>query len=142
MDPARASFSARSEFTDELERRGVTRREFLRFCGVMASVLALPRSAVAKIAEAIASGEKPTLVWLEFQDCAGNTESFLRAGRPTAADIVLDLLSIDYHETIMAAAGHQAEQALAGGVEEKRDAHLAIVECSIPTLARAALPTN
>ena len=133
MDPARPSFSARSEFTDELERRGVTRREFLQFCGVMASVLALPRSAVAKIAEAIASGEKPTLVWLEFQDCAGNTESFLRAGRPTAADIVLDLLSIDYHETIMAAAGHQAEQALAGVVEKKRGAFIAVVEGSIPT---------
>ena len=141
MDPATRSFSARSEFTDELERRGVTRREFLQFCGVMASVLALPRSAVAKIAEAIASGEKPTLVWLEFQDCAGNTESFLRAGRPTAADIVLDLLSIDYHETIMAAAGHQAEQALASVVEKKRGAFIAVVEGSIPTGAGGAYCT-
>ena len=141
MEPARASSPARSDFTDELERRGVTRREFLRFCGVMASVLALPRSAVAKIAEAIASGEKPTLVWLEFQDCAGNTESFLRAGRPTAADIVLDLLSIDYHETIMAAAGHRAEQALAGVVEKKRGAFIAVVEGSIPTGAGGAYCT-
>jgi hydrogenase small subunit len=141
MGPARTSFPARSEFTDELERRGVTRREFLRFCGVMASVLALPRSAVSAIAEAIASGEKPTLVWLEFQDCAGNTESFLRAGRPTAADIVLDLLSIDYHETIMAAAGHRAEQALAGVVEKKRGAFIAVVEGSIPTGAGGAYCT-
>jgi hydrogenase small subunit len=136
-----ASFPARSEFTEELERRGVTRREFLRFCGVMASVLALPRSAAAAIAEAIANGEKPTLVWLEFQDCAGNTESFLRAGRPTAADIVLDLLSIDYHETIMAAAGHRAEEALAAVVEKKRGAFIAVVEGSIPTGAGGAYCT-
>jgi hydrogenase small subunit len=141
MGSARTSFPARSEFTDELERRGVTRREFLRFCGVMASVLALPRSAVGAIAEAIASGEKPTLVWLEFQDCAGNTESFLRAGRPTAADIVLDLLSIDYHETIMAAAGHRAEEALAGVVERKRGQFIAVVEGSIPTGAGGAYCT-
>jgi hydrogenase small subunit len=141
MDPARPSFSARPDFTDELERRGVTRRDFLQFCGVMASVLSLPSTAIGKIAEAIASGEKPTLVWLEFQDCAGNTESFLRAGRPTAADIVLDLLSIDYHETIMAAAGHQAEQALAGVVEKKRGAFIAVVEGSIPTGAGGAYCT-
>ena len=41
---------------------------------------------------------------LEFQDCAGNSESFLRASRPTAAEVVLDTRSLDYHETIMAAA--------------------------------------
>jgi hydrogenase small subunit len=58
-------------------------------------VLALPRSAVAKIVEAIETGEEPTLVWLWFQDCAGNTGSFLRAGRPTVADVELDLLPVD-----------------------------------------------
>jgi NiFe hydrogenase small subunit HydA len=104
-----------SWFIQELERRGVSRRDFLGFCGVMGTVLALPRSAGAQIAEAIATKEKPTLVWLEFQDCAGNTESFLRAGRPTVADIVLDTISVDYHETIMAAAGHQAEEASGAG---------------------------
>ncbi|HRC84669.1 MAG TPA: twin-arginine translocation signal domain-containing protein [Thermoanaerobaculia bacterium] len=40
----------------ELERRGVSRRDFLGFCGVMASVLALPKSAGAAIAKAIAQG--------------------------------------------------------------------------------------
>ena len=124
-------------FSVELRRRGVSRRDFLGFCGVMASVLALPRSLTAAIAEAIETGEKPTLVWLEFQDCAGNTESFLRASRPTAADIILDTLSIDYHETIMAAAGHRAEQALAQTVEARQGAYIAVVEGSIPKIGRA-----
>ena len=83
---------------------------------------------LAKVAEAIEMRQKPTLVWLEFQDCAGNTESFLRSGRPTAADIVLDVLSIDYQETIMAAAGHRAEEVLAGTIEEKRGDYVAVVE--------------
>jgi hydrogenase small subunit len=107
----------------------------------MTSVLALPRSAGAQIAEAIETKEKPTLVWLEFQDCAGNTESFLRASRPTVADIVLDTISVDYHETIMAAAGHQAEAALAGVVEGKPGAYIAVVEGSIPTGANGAYCT-
>jgi hydrogenase small subunit len=130
-----------SWFSEELERRGVSRRDFMGFCGVMASVLALPGSAGARIAAAIESEEKPTLVWLEFQDCAGNTESFLRAGRPTVADIVLDTLSVDYHETIMAAAGHQAEEALAGVVENKAGTYIAVVEGSIPTGAGGAYCT-
>ena len=124
----------------ELARRGVSRREFLQFCTVMASVLAVPDS-VAAIAQAIERTAKPTLVWLEFQDCAGNTESFLRASRPTVAEIVLDTLSVDYHETIMAAAGHQAEQALAKTVAEKKNAYIAVVEGSIPTGANGAFCT-
>ncbi len=128
-------------FLRELERRGVSRRDFLGFCGVMTSVLALPRSAGARIAEAIESKEKPTLVWLEFQDCAGNTEAFLRSGRPTVADIVLDTLSVDYQETIMAAAGHQAEEILSQIVEQKPGGYIAIVEGSIPTGANGAYCT-
>ncbi len=130
-----------SWFVEELERRGVSRRDFMGFCGVMASVLTLPRSAGARIANAIETKEKPTLVWLEFQDCAGNTESFLRAGRPTVADIVLDVLSVDYHETIMAAAGHQADEALASVVRDKPGEYLVVVEGSIPTGANGAYCT-
>src|SRR5512140_86006 len=99
----------------------------------MAAVLALPRSAAAAIAAEIQKTEKPILVWLEFQDCCGNTESFLRASRPSVADIVLDTLSVDYHETIMAAAGAQAHQALFDTVKAKKGAYLAVVEGSIPT---------
>ncbi len=130
-----------SWFLRELETRGVSRREFVGFCSAMAAALALPRSAAARIAAAIEKTPKPILVWLEFQDCAGNTESFLRASRPTAAEIVLDTLSVDYHETIMAAAGHQAEELLARTVKEKAGAYLAVVEGSIPTGANGAYCT-
>ena len=103
----------------ELARRGVSRREFMGFCTTMATALALPDTVAAQIAQAIRKTEKPVLVWLEFQDCAGNTESFLRASRPTAAEVILDMLSVDYHETIMAAAGHQAEENLAATVKQR-----------------------
>ncbi len=128
-------------FLEELERRGVSRRSFLGFCSVMATVLALPQTVGKKIATAIRETEKPVLVWLEFQDCAGNTESFLRASRPTAADIVLDTLSVNYHETIMAAAGHQAEGALAATVRDYKGKYIAVVEGSIPTGADGAYCT-
>ena len=128
-------------FMRELETRGVSRRDFMGFCSAVAAVLALPRTAAARIAAEIQATEKPVLVWLEFQDCAGNTESFLRASRPTAAEVVLDVLSLDYHETIMAAAGHQAEETLAATVKQKPGAYIAVVEGSIPTGANGAYCT-
>ena len=95
--------------TQELEHRGISRREFLGFCASMAAVLGLPDYAGPAIAAAVETEAKPILVWLEFQDCAGNTESLLRAGHPTVADLILDSISLNYHETLMAAAGSQAE---------------------------------
>lgn len=119
--------------SEELERRGVSRRDFVGFCGTLAASLALPDWAGAEMAEAVETAEKPVLVWLEFQDCAGNSESFLRSGRPTVGDIVLDVLAVEYHETIMAAAGHQAESHLRHIVEAYDGRYLAVVEGSIPT---------
>ncbi len=133
--------SDRNWFLSELEHRGVSRREFVGFCSVMASALALPGSVAAEIAAAIEKNEKPTLVWLEFQDCCGNTESFLRSGRPTVAEIVLDTLSVDYHETIMAAAGARAEEQLGKTVRDKKGKYLVIVEGSIPLGADGAYCT-
>jgi hydrogenase small subunit len=133
--------SERSFFLEELERRGVSRREFVGFCGVMASALALPKTFGVKIAKAVAKSEKPVLVWLEFQDCAGNTEAFLRAEKPSAADVILDTISVDYHETIMAAAGHQAEAARAKVVKDLAGKYIAVVEGSIPTGADGAYCT-
>ena len=111
------------------------------FCAGMAAMLGLPKSSSAVIANALETKPKPTMVWLEFQDCAGNTESFLRASKPTAADVILELLSIDYHETIMAAAGKHAEAALAGVVASQKGKYIAVVEGSIPTGAGGAYCT-
>lgn len=113
--------------------KGVSRRDFMKFCSTMAATLALPSGFTGKIAEALENAKKPTVVWLEFQDCAGNTESFLRANKPNVSDLVLDVLSVDYHETIMAPAGHQAEKSLADVVANEKGKYIAIVEGSIPT---------
>ena len=115
-----------------LMERGVTRRDFLKFCSAMAATLALPPRYQSRIAHALENATRPPLVWLEYQDCAGNTESLLRASKPTVADLVLDVLSVDYHETIMAAAGHQAEAAREATMKAHKGNYLVVIEGSIP----------
>jgi hydrogenase small subunit len=114
------------------EEKGISRRDFLKFCTAMSAALALPVTFAPKIARALDSVKRPALVWLEFQDCAGDTEALLRASKPSAAEIILDVLSLDYHETLMAASGRQAEENLWKTVREHRGSYIAVVEGSIP----------
>ncbi|MFN3763600.1 MAG: hydrogenase small subunit [Anaerolineae bacterium] len=116
---------------EELALRGITRREFLKFCTIMAGILALPVDRADKIARALENVRRPPVVWLEFQDCAGCSESLLRANRPTVAELVLDILSLNYHETVMAPSGRAAEKSLQDTIKE--GGYLTIVEGSIPT---------
>ncbi|MCL1593270.1 MAG: hydrogenase small subunit [Actinomycetia bacterium] len=124
---------------DSLLNSGVTRRRFLEFCTATTAVLALPIKFAPQIAQALETAEKPTVIWLEFQDCAGNTESFLRARAPGVGDILLDVLDVEYHETIMAAAGDQAEAAKEAAIA--KGGHIVIVEGSVPTAANGVYCT-
>jgi hydrogenase small subunit len=115
-----------------LEDRGISRRRFLGFASAMTALLALPSTMTPQIVKALETKPKPTVIWLEFQDCAGNTESMLRSSNPTIADIVLDVISLEYHETIMAGAGAAAEAVLQKHIDAG-DIDVLIVEGSIPT---------
>jgi hydrogenase small subunit len=110
--------------------RGVSRRDFLKFCTMMAGVLALPRAYSERIEKVLAAPARLPVIWLEFQDCAGCTEALLRATQPTVSQLVLDILSVDYHETIMAAAGNLAEEAKQATIDA--GGYLLVVEGSIP----------
>jgi hydrogenase small subunit len=116
---------------ETLVKRGVSRRDFLKFCSVMAGTLALPASFGTKIAHALEAAKRTPIVWLEMQDCAGCTESLLRANQPTVAELVLDVLSLNYHETVMAPSGERAEKSLWDTVQA--GGYLTVVEGSIPT---------
>jgi len=112
--------------------RGVSRRRFMQFCATAAATLALPSSYASTIAQALTTKRKPILVWLEFQDCTGNTEAMLRSDHPSIEDIVLESVSMEYHETIMAGSGKHASAALERIVREEKGKYLVIVEGSIP----------
>ncbi|PJZ07743.1 hypothetical protein ASJ32_22770 [Aeromonas salmonicida subsp. salmonicida] len=42
--------------------------------------------------------------------CTGCTESLLRATHPTIENLILNTISLEYHEVLSAAFGHQAEE--------------------------------
>ena len=113
--------------------RNISRRDFLKFCAGTASILGLSEAAVPRIAKALeAAAKKPPVIWLEGQDCAGCTISFINSTNPGTAELVLDTISLRYHETLMAASGHVSEKALQDTIKD--GGYVLIVEGSIPTI--------
>ncbi len=124
--------SVPEECLQKWEARGVSRRDFLKFCSTMTATLALPVSMIPTVAQALEDDQRPPVIWLEMQSCSGDSEAFLRSNAPTAAEIILDKISLEYSEIIMAAAGHQAEEAKRQAMEKYKGKYIAIVEGSIP----------
>jgi len=121
-------------FYERLESKGVSRRDFMKFCTYLTATMGLSSSFVPKVAEVFAApAQRPPVVWLHFGECTGCSEATLRTQYPYADDLVLEILSVEYHETIMAAAGQQAEDQLHAAVKKYEGKFICVVEGSIAT---------
>src|ERR1700751_319231 len=121
-----------------LKKSGVSRRSFLQLCSkimVVAPVgLALTHKATAaQVARILGKARRPSVIWLHFQDCTGCTETLLRTSAPDVGHLILDVIALDYHETLMAASGAQAEAALRSAIEDNAGKYVLVVEGAIPT---------
>jgi len=128
-----SSYFPDSEIKTESPVSGVSRRDFLKFCTIMTATMGLPAGMVDKVMAAVENPKRPPVIWLHFQECTGCTESLLRATHPTVEHLVLDIISLDYSETLCVAAGHQVEEALHASVEANKGNFILVVEGSIPT---------
>jgi hydrogenase small subunit len=115
-----------------LQAQGVSRRGFLKYCSATASLMALPPTAVAQVAEALAAARRPSVIWLSFQECTGCTESLTRAHAPTVESLIFDAISLDYHHTLQVAVGESAEAARVAAMEENSGEYLLVVDGAIP----------
>jgi len=102
----------RETFYDVIRRQGISRRSFMKFCSLTAASLGLGPAFAAKIANAMETKERIPVLWMHGLECTCCSESFIRSAHPLVKDVVLSMISLDYDDTIMAAAGHQAEAIL------------------------------
>ena len=86
--------------SNEFTIGGMNRREFTQFCAGMAATMGLSQVAGLRMAGASATQARPPVIWLHGQECTGCTESLLRAQHPTLETLILDLISLEYHETL------------------------------------------
>jgi len=119
-------------YYEEVERKGYTRRDFMRFASLMAAFIGLDSSGIAQVAKALETKSRMPIIWLHFQECTCCSESFIRSSHPIVADILLDMISLDYSETLMAASGFQAEAILKNTLEKYKGQYILCVEGSVP----------
>ena len=111
----------------------ISRRDFMRYCSIMAGALGLSTGLAPRIAQAIADPKRrPPVIWLHGQECTGCTETLLRPSHPSLDSLILDIISLDYHETLCAGAGQQAEASLAQSMRENAGKYVLIIEGAIP----------
>jgi len=118
---------------ESMQAKGYDRREFMRFCSFAAMMAGLDSIALTKVVHALETQPRPPVVWLHFQECTCCSESFIRSSHPLVADVLLDSISLDYTETLQAAAGHQAEKSLHDTMKNFAGKYILLVEGSIPT---------
>ena len=128
---------------EHLRASGVSRRDFMKLCGTLAGMMGLEFAPPVKalgavagpdpaglVAEALMSKPRLPLIWLELQDCAGCTEAISRSQSPSLVNLVLNSIAVEYHETLMAAAGFQAEASLRAIMEKFQGQYVLVVEGS------------
>jgi len=130
--PTTHPWSGDQSLGEHLNERGVSRRDFLEFCGSMCAVLGLSKSMLPSLAAQLEAIKRPSVIWLQLQECTGCVESVLRTAEPTIGDLVLDLVSLDYQHTLMAGAGQAAEKALSDAMAANKGKYVLVVTGSVP----------
>lgn len=113
----------------------VSRRDFLKYCGLSATAVGLSTSDLGLLEKALANPTGRSVIWLQGSGCTGCSESFLNRistdGPKTAANVLVDAINLVYHPNLMSLAGQdavaQAEAAYQKG------GYLLAVEGGIPT---------
>lgn len=119
-------------FYELFRRQGISRRSFVKFCSLTAASLGLGPAFGRRVAHAMESKPRIPVLWLHGLECTCCSESFIRASHPLVKDVILSMLSLDYDDTIMAAAGHQAEAILDETRDRYRGRYIVAVEGNPP----------
>jgi hydrogenase small subunit len=128
MEPLR-----RPSTYEVLTQHGVDRRSFLKFCTMMGAALGLEATMVPQIVHALETKPRIPVIWLHGLECTCCSESFIRSSHPIAQDVILNMISLDYDDTLQAAAGFQAEEIRKKIMEEHPGGFILAVEGNAPT---------
>ncbi|MEN6461240.1 MAG: hydrogenase small subunit, partial [Syntrophomonas sp.] len=112
----------------------LSRRDFIRLCAGSAAAISFSGYLAPFMAEAVAAGDAPPVIWLQGASCTGCSISLLNTVHPDIKEVLLNVISLRYHPNVSAAAG---DLALKGAIykvaQENKGKFLLVVEGSVPT---------
>lgn len=132
LSPLKRSKYENAEIQEALSKKGINRRDFMKWASALTASLGLPASFAPLTLKAAKLANRIPVVWLHMAECTGCSESLLRTEDPGIDSLIFDYISLEYHETIMAAAGYQAEKSLEDAIKEYDGRYIMMVEGGIP----------
>jgi hydrogenase small subunit len=112
--------------------RKLSRRTFMKSCVALTAILGMPPTFLNRVVEAAEAKELPTVIWLHGHECTGCDESFIRSTSPFASDVILNMIALEYTDTLAAAAGEPFEHHLHDILKTKRGKYVLAVEGGVP----------
>jgi hydrogenase small subunit len=103
--------------------------------------MALPPWMGPAMAEQLQDARRPSVIYLSFQECTGCFESFARSFSPTMENLIFNVISLDYDDTLMAAAGDAALAAMDKAMHDNFGKYVLVIDGSVPTGAGGAYCT-
>ncbi len=82
------------------QERRLSRRTFMKSCVALTAILGLPPTMLDTVVKAAETTELPTVIWLHGHECTGCSESFIRSSSPFTSDVILNMISLEYDDTL------------------------------------------
>ena len=88
----------------------ITRRQFLKICAGTGIAIGASETLLPEIVAALekAAAGNPPVLWIQGGSCTGCSVSTLNTVHPSIAEVLLKVISLKYHQTVMAASGQKA----------------------------------
>lgn len=107
----------------------------MKTCVGLTAALGLAPAMLPKVVEAAETKELPVVIWFHGHECTGCDESFIRSTSPFASDVVLNMISLEYSDTLAAAAGTPFEEHLEKLMETYAGKYILACEGGVPLAA-------
>ncbi|MGX7948440.1 NiFeSe hydrogenase small subunit [Oleidesulfovibrio alaskensis] len=116
----------------------LSRRNFVKLCTGTVAGFGVSQMFHPAIRDALADtlkGDRPPVLWLQGQGCTGCSVSLLNSVHPSIKDVLLDVISLEFHPTVMAWEGEHAIEHMMKIAEKYEGKFFVVVEGSIPLAA-------
>ncbi len=114
----------------------ISRRSFLKGLTGTAAGIGLSQVLNPALVSALTKNlENHPVLWIQGQGCTGCSVSLLNSVDPTIKSVLLDIISLQYHPTIMASEGETALENMYRVAKEYKGKFSLAIEGSIPMAA-------
>jgi len=120
------------QFSASLDAFDITKKDLNSWVSMVTATMQLHPEFETVVQESVENLNKLPIIWLELDDCSGNSEAFIKSAHPGIEDLIFDYISLDYHELLMSASGDQSESVLENIIKTQKGAYVLIVEGAIP----------